>query len=209
MQLDRGLLGAEARPREHRQAEVDGGGVQGVHSAVQIESERLVGVHRARDVDQHLSEIGVDAPVVRLVGVGQRRSRHLAAKTHVIELALHGAQAGFDVAETFAECQLGKSQAKELIQAGKAAQFVITAVPHDALVELVRRDVINQLGEDGAAGKHAPLSEREADEVRTGQKPSAEVHIEKSRKRIYKIEYTLVPGRFKSDSRTAVIEGLL
>jgi hypothetical protein len=37
-------------------------------------------------------------------------------------------------------CQLGKSQAKELIEAGKAAQFVITAVPHDALVELVSRN---------------------------------------------------------------------
>ena len=53
--LDGGLPGAEARPREHRQAEVDGGGVQGVDCVVKIEAERLVGVQRARDVDEHLS----------------------------------------------------------------------------------------------------------------------------------------------------------
>ncbi len=180
MQLDRGLLGAEARPREHRQAEVNGGGVQGIHGVVEIQTKRLVGVHRSRDVDQHLSEVGVDAPIVRLVGVGQRRSRDLAAKAHVIELALHGAQAGFDVAETLAESQLGKGETKKLIEAGKAAQFVIAAVPHDALAELVRRDMIDQLGEDGAADKHAPLSEWRPNEVRRGPKPSAEVHIEKA-----------------------------
>jgi hypothetical protein len=66
--------------------------------------------------------------------------------------------------------------------------------------------VIDQLGEDGAAGKHAPLSESDADEMRREPKPSAEVHIEKGRDRIYTIDYTLVIGRIKTDSRTAVIQ---
>ena len=64
--------------------------------------------------------------------------------------------------------------------------------------------MINQLGENGAAGKHAPLSEWEANEVRRESKPSAEVHIEKSRNRIYTIDSTLVIGCLESDSRTAV-----
>ncbi len=179
MHLDRGLFGSEASPGEDRQAEVDGGGVQCVHGAVQIEAERFVGVHRAGDVDEHLSEVGVDAPVVRLVGIGQRRPCDLAAKAHVIELAFHRAQAGFDIAETLAERQLGKRQTKELIEAGKSAQFIIAAIASHALVELVRRDMIHQLGEDGAAGEHAPLSEGNPRLGERDPQPSAEAHIEK------------------------------
>ena len=96
-----------------------------------------MGIQRSRDADQDLSEVGVDAPVAGLVGVGQGGARHPAAEAHVIKLALHGAQASFDVAEALAKGRLGKGQAKELIEAGKAARFVIAAVPRDALVELV------------------------------------------------------------------------
>ena len=103
MHLDRSLLGPKASPREHRQAEVDGGGVQGIHGVVEVKAERLVGVDRPRDVNEHLREIGEDAPVVCLVGVGQRGARDLAAKAHVIELAWNRTQTGFNVAETFAK----------------------------------------------------------------------------------------------------------
>ena len=156
--LDGSLLGSKPGPREHRQAEVDGGGVQGIHGVVEIETERLIGVHGARDVNENLSEVGEDAPVMRLVGVGDRGARDPAAEAHVIKLALHGAQASFDVAEALAKGQLRKSQTKELIQARKSTEFVIAAVALHALVELVKRKVIDQLGEDGAADKHAPLS---------------------------------------------------
>ena len=157
--LDRGLGGPEASPWEHRQTEVDSRGIQGIHRVVEIEAERLVGVHGAGQADEHLSEVGVDAPVVRLVGVGQRRSRNLAAKAHVIEFVLHRTQAGFDVAETLAVGQLCEGHTQELIEAGKPAEFVIPPVPRHALLELVGREVIHQLGEDDAADVHAPLSD--------------------------------------------------
>ena len=69
--LDGGLVGSKPGPGEQRQAEVDGGGVQGIDGVVEIETERLVGLPGAGDADQHLSEVGEDVPVVRLVGVGQ------------------------------------------------------------------------------------------------------------------------------------------
>ena len=100
MQLDGSLVGPKASPREHRQAEVDGSGVQGIHGVVEVQAERLVGVDRPRDVDEYLREVGEDAPVVCLVGVGQRGARDLAAKAQVIELAWNRTQTGFDVAET-------------------------------------------------------------------------------------------------------------
>ena len=86
----------------------------------------------------------------------------LPRKTHVIELALNCTQAGFDVAETLSKGQLGKSKTKELIETRKSAEFIIAAVALDALVELVRWEVIDQLGEDCAADRHAPLSGRAA-----------------------------------------------
>ena len=103
MQLDGRLVGPKASPGEHRQAEVDGSGVQGIHSVVEVKAERLVGVDRPRDVDEHVREVGEDAPVVCLVGVGQRGTRDLAAKAHVIELAGNRTQTGFDVAQTLAK----------------------------------------------------------------------------------------------------------
>ena len=166
--LDGGFVRSKPSPRKHRQAEIDGRGVQGIDRVVKIEAERLVGIHRARDVDEHLREVSKDTPVVCFVGVSQRGACNLAAKAYVIELASHGAQAGFDVAETFSKGQLGKGETKKLIEAGKSAPFVIAAIAFDALVELVRWEVIDQLGEDGAADMHAPLSVRAAEWDRTG-----------------------------------------
>jgi hypothetical protein len=53
---------------------------------------------------------------------------------------------------------LGERKTKELIEARKSAQFVVAVVALDALVKLVRRKVVDQLGEDDAADMHAPLS---------------------------------------------------
>src|SRR6266446_4178659 len=68
-----------------------------------------------------------------------------------------------------------------------------------------------EAGRDRSTGRRrcgrqtCSIVERGAQRGAKGAKPPAEVHIEKSRNRIYTIEYTLVSGRFKSDSRTAVI----
>jgi len=42
VQLDSGPGGAERRPREHGQAQIDGGGVQGVDRFLQVDAERFV-----------------------------------------------------------------------------------------------------------------------------------------------------------------------
>lgn len=52
--------------------------------------------------DEDVGEVTVDAPVASLVGVGQCTVGNLAAKTSVIQIAGHGAQASFDIAQTVA-----------------------------------------------------------------------------------------------------------
>jgi hypothetical protein len=64
---------------------------------------------------------------------------------------------------------LGKSKTKELIKTGKAAEFVIAAVPRHALLELVGWEVIHQLGEDEAADVHASLSDPSRGGLQGGQ----------------------------------------
>src|SRR5258707_2210750 len=49
-----------------------------------------------RTADQDLGEVGVDSPVVRRVGVGQRAPRDLAAEPGVIQLRPQSAQARFE-----------------------------------------------------------------------------------------------------------------
>jgi hypothetical protein len=95
---------------------------------------------------------------------------------------LHRSQACLDVAQALAKGQLCKSQTKELIEAGKATEFVIAAITCDALAELVGREVIHQLGEDDAAGVHATLSAVAKSRLDGGRESLLEVEIEKSRK---------------------------
>ena len=116
VQLDRSLGRSEMRPRKQRQAQVDGRGVERVDGVLQVDAEGLVDIQRSRDADQALGEVGVDAPVAHVVGIGQRIARHRGANAQVVELGALRAQAGFDVAQTLAIGQLRERHAQELIQ---------------------------------------------------------------------------------------------
>ena len=104
MQVEQGVhlhssfVPAELGPPEQRQAQVDGGRVQSVETLIQIHADRIAGVQGPRDANQDLREVGIDAPVARLVGVGESGARHSTAESHVVELAAHGTQAGLYIA---------------------------------------------------------------------------------------------------------------
>ncbi len=102
VQLDGGLALLERRPREDREAEIDGGGVEGVDGLVEIDAERLAGIQAPGNTDQGLGEVGVNAPVAPFVGIGQGGARDISADAHVVKLARLGAPADFDVAQALA-----------------------------------------------------------------------------------------------------------
>ena len=85
MQLDSCFGGAKLGPREQRQAQVDGGGIQGVDGFGEIDGKRVLGIQAPRAADKHLREIAIDPPVARLVGIRQGAAPHVAAKTDVIQ----------------------------------------------------------------------------------------------------------------------------
>jgi hypothetical protein len=103
-----------------------------------------------------------DAPVVDLVRIRQRRLGDAATKAHVVELALHRAQARLDVAQAFAIRELSKTQAQKLIPARKSRIPRIAAITAHAFIELVGGHMSHHLREDRSAKVHAPLSDRPA-----------------------------------------------
>ena len=63
MQFDGGFGLAEARPGEHGQTQVDGGGVEGIDGIIQFQPQVVVGIQGSGQANQGLGEVGVEAPV--------------------------------------------------------------------------------------------------------------------------------------------------
>ena len=87
--LHRAFVAAKLRPGKQRQAKIDSGGIQCVQAVVEIHADGIGGVEGPGDADQDLGEVGKDAPVTRLVGIGQSGPRHLAAYSEMVEFASH------------------------------------------------------------------------------------------------------------------------
>ena len=108
VQFDGSLGRTERSPREHRQAQIDGGSVQSVNGLPQIDPEGFVGIEAACYRDETLSEIAVDAPIAHRVGVGQSVARRSRTNPQVVELGGLRAQTRFDVAQAFSKRELSK-----------------------------------------------------------------------------------------------------
>src|SRR5579863_5234271 len=95
---------------------------------------------------EHLetSRIGEDAPVARLVGVGQRAARNRTANAQVIQLSTERAQARFDVARTLAIRELRKGHGEKSIPARKTSDAILASIPRHAAPRFVSGNEIHQ-----------------------------------------------------------------
>ena len=152
--LDCRLGGSKVRPRKHRQTEIDGGRIEGIHRVRQFQAQVLAGVERSRLDDQASSEIGIDAPVARFVGIGQRRAPHRLAKSHVVQLGGLRRKTDLDVAQTFPVSELGKRHDAKLFGASQGANALVAAVTRNVSVECRPRQKIHQLGKQCLASIH-------------------------------------------------------
>jgi hypothetical protein len=154
VKFDGGLVLPKGGPRKERKAEVNGGGIQRIGGGLEFKMERLIGVKRGGLPNEDLGEIGKDAPVAIFVGTGQSAAGGGLADAGVVEFRTEGRQAGFDVPQAFASSQLGKRQHEELFISGEFADTAVAVVTGDTLVELVFREAVEELGEDGATFVH-------------------------------------------------------
>ena len=143
--LDGGLVLAESGPGEQRQAEIDGGRVQRIQALIQVYADGIGRVQRSSDADQDLRELGIDSPVMRVIGVGERGPRHAAMKTHVVKLAAQRPQTRFYVAQAFPVSQLRERHRQILVPAGEASRPGIPAVASYTTAELAIWEETHQL----------------------------------------------------------------
>jgi hypothetical protein len=148
MEFDGTLLLPKGGPRKKRQTQVDRGGIQSVSSLGDLQPEVLVCIQLSGHSDQHMSKVGVDAPIPFFVCIGQCASRNFGPDPCVIKLGLHGPQAYFDVAKTLPISQLSEGHAKELIETRKVPNPTLALVPVNASVEFVSREKAHELREN-------------------------------------------------------------
>ena len=118
----------------------------------------------------------MDAPVARLVGIGQRRAPNPLAKAHVVELGLLSRQTHFDVAQALAVGQLREGHNPELFRASQRANILVAAVARDVPCERRPGQEIHELGEQRLAGVHGGLRAKARKTARIGNRCSNRHH---------------------------------
>src|ERR1700675_5088209 len=117
MQLDRSLASAEPCPGKEGQTEIDCCGIERIDRLFQVDAQRVAGIELASPCDEHGREIGVDAPVSVVIGLGQCIACDVSPNPNVVQFGLQGVQTDFDVAQAGSVRQLGKGHAQKLIEA--------------------------------------------------------------------------------------------
>ena len=145
MQLDGSFALAKARPGKERETQIDGGRIERVGRLCQGHAEVVASIQLPGNVDEHLGEVGVDAPVSRFVGIGQCAAGDVPAKPNMVEFGSHDPQAGFDVAKTLPIGQLRERHAEELIAARETPDSVVASIAPHAGIEFAFREEVQQL----------------------------------------------------------------
>ncbi len=158
MEFDCTFVCAKARPGKERQTQVDSRRIEGIDRMLQLDAEAVLGVELAGRLDQAEGEVLVNAPVARLVGVGQGAAGDATTNAQVIELGGMRAQAGLDVAQAFPVGQLREGHAQELIEVREAECRVATGILLHAASKSVQRQMIHQLGEHQLSSMHGDSS---------------------------------------------------
>lgn len=103
------------------------------------------GIQGTGQADEGLGEVGIQAPVALLVGVGEGIAGDAAAQSHMIEFILVCPQADLDIAQALAVGELGEGQAEELVEAGKGLDVAVAVITPDAAAEAVHGQVGHEL----------------------------------------------------------------
>ena len=152
MQLHRRLGRPEPRPGEHRQAQVDDGGVERIHGLIQHRGKTaVVGIQEARAMDQPLREVGIDPPVPAFVGVRQGRASNRAPEPAVVELARLRLETGLDVAQALPPGQLRKRHGPILLRTPQGPNATVPLIADHNPLEGGPRQEIHRLSKKGSS----------------------------------------------------------
>ena len=147
-------------PIKQAQAQIDGAGVDGIHTLIQVQPKSILAVKAASNTDEVHGKVFKDPAVSSLVGIGQSGAGNLAAKPCVVKLARVTAQAKFNVAKACSRCELGKHHAQELVPVREAERGVAPGIAREAIAENRLWDVFVDLRENKLAFVHGRTSQK-------------------------------------------------
>ena len=130
-----------------------------------------------------MDEIGLDSPILDLIGVGQGISGGFALKAHVIELGLSYTKACLNVPEALPKGELRKGHAKKLVGGSKNLVLVAPFVTSPAFAKFVLRQEVHQARKNRSAGIDA-LAPLQRIEAYGDYGPRPQVHTFKSIDRV-------------------------
>jgi len=163
LQLDGRLGRAKRCPGKHRQAQVDGAGVEHVDRSFEFQPKRLLGVQGARQANQVLGEVRIDLPWACGIRVGQRVARNrLTAKPHVIQPPNLGAQINLDIAQRLAVGQMAKGHGEKLIQAREVLDLVFAPMVSHTATKRAQRQIEHELRKYELALVHSGFGRKPA-----------------------------------------------
>ena len=139
MHLDRRLGGAEGRPAEHTQTQIDGARIERVNGGAERadfaldRADWVVGVERLRPCNQVHRKRLIDAPIAQIQGVGKRCAGGGIFEPHVKELGSVGHQTNMNIPQRLAPSQLRESQDAKNIGTAQTPHARVAMTPiHDA-----------------------------------------------------------------------------
>lgn len=166
VQFDGGLGSPEVCPRKHREAQVDGRGIDGIDHLFEIELVGIFGIQPTCLANENLSECFINMPVAELVSICQIGSCDVSSDAHGIKMSAV-AKTGFDIPQTLTECDLRESHRKELVASRHAFAGSRHRMQINAAIELLSMNQIGNLGENQTSGVHPLLR---MNQIESGQR---------------------------------------
>jgi hypothetical protein len=154
MELDGGFFLSKPSPRKEAHAQVYRGRVDSVDDFVYFRYVSISSVQLASFANEDLSELEIDMPVPRFVGVCEIGSSHQPSYAHSVKQIGLGPKTCFDTAQALPESKLGEGHAEELIPCGKTFAFSGHGRIGYATLELLPVDNVADLGEYYTAFVH-------------------------------------------------------
>lgn len=156
VQFDGGLGCSESGPREHGEAKVDGGGIDGVDQLIEVQSVGVARVQPAGLADEHLGERFIDPPIPALIGAGEIGACNTATKSHCVEMGATS-KACLDIAKAFPKGDLREDHGKKLVSGSHGLADTGHGMKVDAALKLFAVNQIGDLCENQASSVHSLL----------------------------------------------------
>ena len=145
-------------PAEQRQEQVDCRRIDCVNRVDQIQTKVHVAVRFARPTNMHSCKLGSDAPIPRLVRIGQGRTGNIVAQSYCVQLATVGGRRHFDFAQGFAPRQLSKRHHSKLFCARQSSYAEIAGTTIHDTTKIRLRHKLHDLCEKRIAYIHSVAS---------------------------------------------------